>query len=240
MWTKFEAGQVKGSPDELSNIPGPALVVSSCNPSVAYLPSILPVWTTGEGGLSEICWASAEPVEWFDRAGESEARHIVLEKAFLGVAHVGFVLPLPTVWLVVIVKGWMYPEILLGLVDISSLINYGTVSQVLGLGPCIMVGCLSMNRHIVYCIAIDATTRGSTGCHHSLVVTSDELVINEIFGLRKPTDPGPSAPCVEQDSTTTGQALHLGESDFGILALISRFKTLVPLFWGPTGDDWIC
>lgn len=165
MWTKFEAGQVKGSPDELSNIPRPATVMSSCNPSVAHLPSILPVWTTGECGMSEICWASAEPVEWFDRAGGSEARHIVFEKASLGVAHVrSLLLPLPTVWLVVIAMGWMYPEILLGLVDISS-VNYGTVSQGLGLGPCIMVGCLSMNRHIVYFVLMlrhegppDATT----------------------------------------------------------------------------------
>lgn len=73
----------------------------------------------------------------------------MFEKASLGVAHVGSLpLPLPSVWLVVIVMCWMYPEILLGLVDISS-VNYGTVSQGLGLGPC-MFRCLSMNRHIVY------------------------------------------------------------------------------------------
>lgn len=106
-------------------------------------------------------------------------------------AHVGsLLLPLPTVWLVVIVMGWMYPEILLGLVDISS-VNYGRVSQGLGLGPCIVVGCLSMNRHIVYSVLrIDTMTRRSTGCHLSLVVISGELVTDEISALRKLTDPG--------------------------------------------------
>lgn len=39
--TQFEADQGKDSSDELSNIPRPAIVLSSSNPSVACLSAIL-------------------------------------------------------------------------------------------------------------------------------------------------------------------------------------------------------